>query len=97
MKTQITYRFTPLILYSLVEPTQTYLPDIMKTLLNPLAHLSYISEIEPLWWDQYYVQNFSSLVPTQKWLDERRKMQVGNIVIIQYVKLPKLVNVELVI
>ena len=69
----------------------------MKTLLNPLAHLSYISELERLWLDQYYTQNFSSLVLTQKWLEERRNMQVGNIVLIQYMKSPTLMNVELVI
>ena len=69
----------------------------MKTLPNHLAHLSYISELERLWLDQYYTQNFSSLVLTQKWLEERRNMQVGNIVLIQYMKSPTLMNVELVI
>ena len=36
------------------------------------------------WWEQFKIQNFTSLVPTQKWQQERRNMRVGDVVLVQY-------------
>ena len=46
--------------------------------------LSYIEELERSWWYQYKVQYFSSLIPRQKWLDTKRNMCVGDIVLVEY-------------
>ena len=35
---------------------------------NPRIRLAYISDLERLWWGQHKVQDFSSLVPTKKWM-----------------------------
>ena len=51
---------------------------------KPLYRLQYVEECLAQWWDQYMAQNFTSLVPRQKWLYERRNMQVGDVVLIQY-------------
>ena len=50
------------------------------------AHLrkAYIEELEGAWWNQYKAQCFASLVPTRKWLDAKRNMCVGDIVLIRY-------------
>ena len=34
------------------------------------------------WWEQFKIQNFASLVPTQKWQEEKRNMRIGNIVLL---------------
>lgn len=46
--------------------------------------LSFIKELEDVWWNQFKVQHFSSLVPTRKWLMQKRNMKVGDVVLIQY-------------
>ena len=51
---------------------------------KPLYRLQYVEECLAQWWDQYMSQNFTSLVPRQKWFYERRNMQVGDVVLIQY-------------
>ena len=51
---------------------------------KPLARLEYVSELENVWWNQYKIQEFSSLVPTQKWKEDRRNTKEGDIVLIQY-------------
>ena len=51
---------------------------------RPLYRLQYVEECLAQWWDQYMSQNFTSLVPRQKWFYERRNMQVGDVVLIQY-------------
>ena len=50
------------------------------------AHVrfSYVEELERAWWYQYKVQYFDSLVPTRKWLDAKRNISVGDIVLIEY-------------
>ena len=50
----------------------------------PDERLSYIEELERAWWYQYKVQYFDSLVPTQKWLSEKRNMCAGDIVLVEY-------------
>ena len=35
---------------------------------NPLQRLQYVQETINQWWKQFISQNFSSLVPRQKWL-----------------------------
>ena len=50
----------------------------------PLARLEYVEEIEALWWNQFKCQDFAALVPTYKWQNEKRNMEVGDIVLIQY-------------
>ena len=51
---------------------------------TPLARLQYIAEIESLFWHQFKVQDFHSLVPTQKWRVEKRNMRQGDVVLILY-------------
>ena len=51
---------------------------------KPLFRLQYVEECLAQWWNQFMAQNFSSLVPRQKWLFERRNMRVGDVVLIQY-------------
>ena len=50
------------------------------------AHIqrSFLQELEAAWWYQYKVQCFSSLAPTRKWIDAKRNISVGDIVLIQY-------------
>ena len=50
----------------------------------PQDRLSFVEELEMAWWCQYKVQYFASLVPTQKWLNAKRNMSVGDIVLIEY-------------
>ena len=52
---------------------------------KPLYRLQYVEECLAQWWDQFISQNFSSLVPRQKWFHERRNMKIGDVVLIQYV------------
>ena len=51
---------------------------------KPLYRLQYVEECLAQWWDQYMVQYFTSLVPRQKWFHEKRNMQIGDVVLIQY-------------
>ena len=51
---------------------------------NPLVRMEYVQRVVTEWWEQFKVQNFSSLVPTQKWQLERRNIRVGDIVLVQY-------------
>ena len=50
----------------------------------PEERLSYIQELERAWWYQYKVQYFTSLIPCQKWLNAKRNMCVGDVVLIEY-------------
>ena len=43
-------------------------------------------EVEDLWWKQWYVQVFPSLVPFKKWRKEERNIRVGDIVLVMYEK-----------
>ena len=51
---------------------------------DPHLRRSFIEELEAAWWYQYKVQCFDSLIPTRKWLDAKRNMMVGDVVLIQY-------------
>ena len=51
---------------------------------DPHLRKSFIEELEAAWWYQYKVQCFDSLIPTRKWLEARRNMKVGDVVLIQY-------------
>ena len=51
---------------------------------TPLARLEYVAEIESLFWNQFKVQDFHSLVPTQKWRVEKRNVRQGDVVLIMY-------------
>ena len=51
---------------------------------NPHLRKSFIEELEATWWYQYKVQCFDSLIPTRKWVEARRNMSVGDVVLIQY-------------
>ena len=35
----------------------------------PLKRLLYVSELESAWWNQFKVQAFTSLIPSQKWTE----------------------------
>ena len=69
---------------------------------NPQIRQSYLAELESAWWYQYKVQYFESLLPTRKWLEAKRNLHIGDIVLIQYAaksmpgtyRLGKVVNVE---
>ena len=45
-----------------------------------------MKEIEDTWWRQWFVQALPQLVPYKKWRVERRSLQVGDIVLVQYDK-----------
>ena len=51
---------------------------------KPLYRLKYVEECISQWWAQFASQNFSSLVPRQKWFFSKRNMQVGDVVLIHY-------------
>ena len=55
-----------------------------ETSSNPLIRLEYVQRVVQEWWDQFKVQNFTSLIPTQRWQKERRNICVGDIVLVQY-------------
>ena len=50
----------------------------------PQDHLTFVEELELAWWCQYKVQYFSSLVPTQKWMNAKRNICIDDIVLIEY-------------
>ena len=50
----------------------------------PEERLSFVEELELAWWCQYKVQYFASLIPTQKWIKEKRNMRVDDLVLIEY-------------
>ena len=54
------------------------------TSTKPLYRMKYVEECVAQWWNQFMTQNFSSLVPRQKWQFERRNMRVGDVVLINY-------------
>ena len=51
---------------------------------KPLCRMKYVEECVAQWWNQFMSQNFSSLVPRQKWQFERRNMREGDVVLISY-------------
>ena len=51
---------------------------------NPLVRLEYVQRVVSEWWEQFKIQNFTSLVPTQRWQHERRSLRVGDVVLVQY-------------
>ena len=63
---------------------------------------SYVEELEAAWWYQYKVQCFESLLPTRKWVEAKRNLQKGDIVLLQYssktvpgtYRLGRIVNIE---
>ena len=69
---------------------------------KPMARLVYVQELVAAWWEQFKCQNFSSLIPTSRWQEEKRNMCVGDIVLIYYsskskagiYRLGKVVDVE---
>ena len=69
---------------------------------NPQIRKSYLDELEAAWWYQYKVQCFDSLLPTRKWIDVKRNLREGDIVLIQYssktvpgtYRLGRILNVE---
>ena len=55
-----------------------------ETSSSPLIRLEYVQRVVQEWWDQFKVQNFTSLVPTQRWQREKRNICVGDIVLVHY-------------
>ena len=51
---------------------------------DPHVRMSFIDEIERAWWYQYKVQHFHSLMPTRKWMEQKRNIMVGDVVLIEY-------------
>ena len=45
---------------------------------------NFIQDLEASWWYQYKSQCFASLVPTRKWLEAKRNLCPGDVVLIQY-------------
>ena len=70
---------------------------------SPHIRKSYLEELEAAWWYQYKVQCFESLLPTRKWLEAKRSLHIGDVVLIQYTsktvpgtyRLGKVINVEI--
>ena len=54
------------------------------TTSTPLVRLDYVQKVISEWWEQFKVQNFTSLVPTQRWHQEKRNIRVGDVVLVQY-------------
>ena len=84
--------------------TNTDIPNrVYEDVSDALVRLEYIADLERLWWGQHKVQDFTSLVPTQKWTESRRNMAVGDVIMIQYssksksgeYRLGRVVSVEL--
>ena len=59
-------------------------PHDLLEVNDPQTRLSFINELETAWWYQYKVQYFESLVPTRKWIEEKRNMKVDDVVLIKY-------------
>ena len=51
---------------------------------DPKLRYSFIEELERAWWFQYKVQYFHSLMPTRKWVEQKRNVHVGDVVLIEY-------------
>ena len=51
---------------------------------DPQLRSSFIDELEHAWWFQYKVQYFHSLLPTRKWVEQKRNVTIGDIVLIEY-------------
>ena len=51
---------------------------------STLVRLEYVQRVIREWWEQLKVQNFTSLIPTQRWQEPRRNMRVGDVVLVQY-------------
>ena len=51
---------------------------------KPLHRLQYMEESINQWWQQFQTQNFSSMVPRQKWFYQQRNLRVGDVVLIHY-------------
>ena len=51
---------------------------------NVLVRLEYVQKVVQEWWDQFKIQNFSSLIPTQRWVLSQRNISVDDIVLVMY-------------
>ena len=51
--------------------------------------IAYVCEIERAWFNQWRVQAFTSLIPTQKWVETKRNMVEGDVVLIHYTSVVK--------
>ena len=51
---------------------------------DPQMRYTWIEELERAWWFQFKVQYFQSLVPTRKWIDAKRNIACGDVVLIEY-------------
>ena len=51
---------------------------------SPMVRLEYVQKVISEWWEQFKIQNFTSLIPTQKWQLQKRNMRVDDVVLIQY-------------
>ena len=51
---------------------------------STLTRLEYVQRVIREWWEQFKVQNFTSLIPTQRWQEPRRNMRIGDVVLVQY-------------
>ena len=58
--------------------------DVVNFEEIPQDRLSFVEELELAWWCQYKVQYFTSLIPTQKWINAKRNMRVDDVVLIEY-------------
>ena len=51
---------------------------------SPSKRLAYRQELENSWWEQWKVQCFDSLLPTQSWTQKKRGVKPGDVVLISY-------------
>ena len=47
-------------------------------------------ELKGIWWNQYKVEDLTSLVPKYKWQQAKRNIKIGDMVLITYMSKSKL-------
>ena len=51
---------------------------------DPHVRKSFIDDLEASWWYQFKNQCFHSLLPTRKWIEAKRNLAPGDVVLVQY-------------
>ena len=51
---------------------------------DPHVRKRFIDDLEASWWYQFKNQCFHSLLPTRKWIEAKRNLAPGDVVLVQY-------------
>ena len=51
---------------------------------DPQVRKRFIDDLEASWWYQFKNQCFHSLLPTRKWIEAKRNLAPGDVVLVQY-------------